>query len=363
MTGKKLDYTSYLKVDEILSLQEPISAKYGQPAHVEMLYIVVHQVYELWFKVILHEFQSVMQMFEQNYVDETNIGKAVAKLNRVCKIQGLLIDQVEVLETMTPLQFLDFRNYLGTASGFQSFQFRLLENKLGLRRADRPKYGNKEYFEEFDQQKQDVLLQSEKSPSMLKLLESWLERTPFLSFEDFDFRAHYRKALENLYQREREVVLKDSDAGAAVREQRLAMIEANRQSAKSFIDQEMHDGLYAQGKKRLSFKASCAALFINLYRDEPILHMPYRLLTSLTEIDENFTQWRGRHALLVHRMLGEKMGTGQSSGHRYLMQTVESARVFRDLFDLSTFLVPRSVLPPLPEKVSRSLGFYYSAKN
>jgi tryptophan 2,3-dioxygenase len=271
------------------------------------------------------------------------------------------MDQVDVLETMTPLQFLDFRNLLGTASGFQSYQFRLLENKLGFRPQDRPVYGNKAYYEEFEGEKRDALLRAEQAPSMVDLLGTWLERTPFLTFQGFDFIDHYRKAVTLMYDRDEAETKVDANLSEDFRNRRIAMINANREGSFAFLDAKLHEELYASGSKRLSFKATCAALFINLYRDEPILHGPFQLLVSLTEIDENFTRWRSRHALMVHRMLGEKMGTGQSSGYTYLMKTVEKARIFKDLFDLSTFLIPRSALPELPTDIKQTLGFYYSA--
>src|SRR5215470_4039776 len=129
-----VDYAEYLKLDRLLSSQEPKSAAYGRPAHDEMLFIVVHQAYELWFKQILHELDSVLALFRADSVDERSIGTAVSRLDRIVEIQKLLVDQLRVLETMTPLDFLDFRDMLVPASGFESVQFRLIENKLGLAR-------------------------------------------------------------------------------------------------------------------------------------------------------------------------------------------------------------------------------------
>ena len=77
-------------------------------------------------------------------------------------------------------------------------------------------------------------------------------------------------------------------------------------------------------------------------------------------MDELFTTWRYKHALMVHRMIGAKVGTGGSSGHHYLMKTAEKHKVFKDLFDLSTYLIPRSELPELSEEMKRKLGFYYT---
>ena len=103
-----------------------------------------------------------------------------------------------------------------------------------------------------------------------------------------------------------------------------------------------------------------AALLINLYRDEPVLHQPFKFLEALTEIDQLITSWRYRHAHMVLRMLGKKVGTGGSSGHEYLKKTAEKHSIFSDLYNISTLLIPRSDLPDLPESLKKSLGFHFS---
>jgi len=118
-----LTYASYLRVDELLALQRPLS---DGPEHDEMLFIVIHQVYELWFKQILHEVGRLHRLLED--------GKGLAALGtlkRTLTILKVLVSQIDVLETMTPLEFLSFRDRLESGSGFQSFQFRELEFALG----------------------------------------------------------------------------------------------------------------------------------------------------------------------------------------------------------------------------------------
>jgi tryptophan 2,3-dioxygenase len=106
-----------------------------------------------------------------------------------------------------------------------------------------------------------------------------------------------------------------------------------------------------------------AALLISLYQDdEPIMGHAFRLLQALQDVDELMAQWRTRHALMVHRMLGVKMGTGGSSGYAYLRTTAAEHRVFKDLFNLSTFLIPRADLPPLPEPFRQRLSFHCEAR-
>ncbi len=130
-----LHYADYLKLAALLSAQEPESARHGRPAHDEMLFIIVHQTYELWFKQILHELDRIQVDFGGDVVEDEYLGRIVHGLDRINEILKLLIQQLEVLETMTPLDFLDFRDFLFPASGFQSAQFRLIEIRLGVRRS------------------------------------------------------------------------------------------------------------------------------------------------------------------------------------------------------------------------------------
>lgn len=123
-----LTYASYLRVDELLGLQTPKSAG---PEHDELLFIVIHQVYELWFKQLLHEFDYLQARFRLN---ET--ARAAHTCSRILKILKTIVAQVDVLETMTPLEFSSFRSYLESSSGFQSAQFREIEFTLGAKRAN-----------------------------------------------------------------------------------------------------------------------------------------------------------------------------------------------------------------------------------
>jgi tryptophan 2,3-dioxygenase len=125
-------YRDYLQLDKILNAQVPLSAAQGTPGHDERLFIIIHQVYELWFKQIQHELDDVLDIFSKEYIDEKQIGIAVSRLRRITEIQKVLVDQLNVLETMTALDFLEFRHLLSPASGFQSVQFREIENKLGV---------------------------------------------------------------------------------------------------------------------------------------------------------------------------------------------------------------------------------------
>ena len=105
-------YRDYLQLDKILNAQVPLSAAQGTPAHDERLFIIIHQVYELWFKQIQHELDDVLDIFSKENIDEKQIGIAVSRLRRITEIQKVLVDQLNVLETMTALDFLEFRHLL-----------------------------------------------------------------------------------------------------------------------------------------------------------------------------------------------------------------------------------------------------------
>ena len=128
----------------------------------------------------------------------------------------------------------------------------------------------------------------------------------------------------------------------------------------SIFDEGMHDQKMKEGTLKLSYKATISALLINLYRDEPLLRQPFMFLQKLVDIDELLTTWRNRHAQMVLRTLGQKIGTGGSSGYDYLKTTADKHRVFYDLHNISTLLIPRSFLPELPEELKEKLDFNFS---
>ncbi|MGH9247639.1 MAG: tryptophan 2,3-dioxygenase family protein [Acidimicrobiales bacterium] len=355
-----LYYADYLQIDRLLSCQHLESARRGQPAHEELLFVIVHQTYELWFKQILHELGAVLDIFA-GVVDDKDMLRAVGYLQRVAEIERLLVQQVDVLETMTPLDFLDFRDTLEPASGFQSWQFRLIENRLGVPPPARPLIEGAGYTTRFSDEHRRLLADSEAGPNVFGEVQAWLERTPFLSLGEFDFWQEYRATVEGVLAAERHRIEIDTRMTDDERQGRLKAFDramANFEALFDPVRYEAHDPGY---RPRLSHKAFEAALLINLYRDEPILQLPFRLLTGLMDIDEGLTNWRYRHALMARRMIGSRVGTGGTSGYHYLRQSAERSRVFSDLFNLSTFLLPRSQIPKLPPEVERDMGFYFAA--
>jgi tryptophan 2,3-dioxygenase len=355
-----LYYGDYIQLDRLLDSQKLESAKHGRPAHDEMLFLIVHQTFELWFKQLLWELDAVLALFQSPTVPEEYVGRAVSHFDRIVEIQRLLIQQIDVLETMTPLDFLDFRDDLIPASGVQSVQFRLIENKLGLRRRDRLQMHDAPYTSRFREEDRARLEASEKEPSLFEVLERWLERTPFLNFGAFDFWREYRGAVERMLASERESIRKNPTLTEREKAIQLSGLEATARRFEEVFGASAADSWSPEAGRHFSRRSLQAALLINLYRDEPILHLPFRLLSLVTEVDRNFTTWRRRHAQMALRMIGRKIGTGGSSGHEYLDRAAEHHQVFGDLVDLSSFFIPRSALPKLPDEVRATMGFRFA---
>ncbi len=355
-----IHYKEYLQLDKILDAQKMRSLEVGEePAHEEMLFIVVHQSYEVWFKQIIHELESVIDTFDDPIVDDRKVGIAVARLTRVSKIFKLLIEHIGIMETMTPLDFLDFRNYLFPASGFQSYQFRKIENLLGLPDSSRMTYAGHHYAAFFSDEERKELADIDDGNTLFHAVEDWLERLPFLKMGDFKFLELYKDAVERMVEKEAKAIKESDYLDEKEKAMRLRMMGNTDSYFKSILDPKVHEQSMKEGSQRLGYDATVAALMINLYNEEPLLQLPYRFLICLVDLDELLTTWRYRHAQMVMRMLGRKIGTGGSSGHGYLKKTAEEHHIFKDLHNISTLLIPRSELPDLPENVKEELGFYH----
>ena len=335
---KPVYYSEYLQLDKILNAQEPESAKEGIKADDEMLFIVIHQAYELWFKQILHELRVVREVFMQPNIHNNtpDIYNSVHRLKRVCSILELTVTQMGIIETMTPLDFLDFRDLLRPASGFQSIQFKMIEATLGLKYDAR--HGKAYYLSQLTEADVNRVKQAESEVSLLTLLNSWLERMPFTKNTEYwenntgNFWTNYREAYKN------------------------SLSEIEQVNMKLFDTLFTNDAEYPDGRS-FSADASRSALFIMLYRDHPLLQLPYNLLSLLLEIDQNLSMWRHRHIHMVQRTIGKRVGTGGSTGAEYLKGAADSHYIFKELAELTSFLLPRNMLPKLPEALVKDLGY------
>lgn len=337
-------YSEYLQLDKILNAQQPESAKEGIKADDEMLFVIIHQTYELWFKQVLHELDIVRNVFRQpNVADNSpDIYNSVHRLKRICTILQVLVDQISVIETMTPLDFLDFRDLLRPASGFQSIQFKMIEAALGLNYENR--FGQEYYLSQLNETDINRVKQAEAEESLLVLLNKWLERMPFCKERSYwDAEQEQGDTLHPFWSSYRKTY---AEGLSPMEQQNLETFD------RIFIKQEEYPA-----DRRLSSQASRSAFFIMLYRDYPLLHLPYELLSTLLEIDELLSLWRHRHIHMVQRTIGKRVGTGGSTGAGYLKAAADSHAIFKEIAELTSFLMPRHEVPELPQQLKAQLSY------
>ena len=261
-----LSYNKYLRVRDLIGLQECLS----EPAHHdELLFITIHQAYELWFKQILHELDATIDLMSQD-----RIAVAARVLRRVVEIERLLINQIHILESMTPINFLGFRDQLNPASGFQSMQFREIEFASG--------HKQKNILNEFrdDEFAYGRLRKRFEAPSL----------------GDAFFAALRRRGLD---------------------------APANE------------DSLADDERKKRYGKRTQAVLEILTHFEQR--YEEFQLAEALLEHDEFFSLWRSHHIKMVERMVGTKRGTGGSEGVGYLRTTLDK-KFFPELWEARTYL-------------------------
>ena len=263
MSRRATTYSTYLSVPQLLDLQSP---RDGALEHDELLFIVIHQTYELWFKVLLHEFARASERLRAAASHD-----ALATLGRIRTIFKTLVSQVDILETMTPLQFGTFRDRLDAASGFQSAQFRELEIVLGRR-----------------------------------------DRTMLANFAA-DSAEHAR--------------LDAALARPCVWIDTLAFLAARGHAVPQSVLRADPSEPYAPSDSQ---RDEVQGALLHAYRDDAEAAL---VLERLVDIDEGLQEWRYRHVKMVERTIGRKSGTGGSSGAEYLASTLFRP-VFPDLWSV-----------------------------
>ncbi|MBK8611820.1 MAG: tryptophan 2,3-dioxygenase [Chitinophagaceae bacterium] len=328
---KAVYYGDYLQLEKITGAQDPESFKAGkEPAHDEMLFIIIHQAYELWFKQILFEVNSVIGIMNKPAVNDNSpdMQTVVHRLKRVVTILKVLVQQIDIMETMTPLDFLDFRDMLRPASGFQSYQFKVLEAKLGLKFEHR--HGQNYYTSQLKEKDIAIIKDAESGQSVIELINAWLERMPFITD---DFWKNYQQVYVG------------------------SLAEAEKNNAAAF--ETTFNTAAVDAERNLSPKACRSALFIMMYQGYPMLELPFQLLDTLLEIDNQLGNWRYRHINMVQRMIGTRIGTGGSTGAGYLKAAMDKHYIFKEIAQLNSFLVERKKLPVLAKEVGEKLGYNF----
>lgn len=264
--SNSVTYGTYLKVRELLSLQTPLTEP---EQHDEMLFIVIHQVYELWFKQILHETKKAAAA-----IDNDQLMLFIRTSQRIQTIQTILTQQVGILETMTPSDFNSFRDRLNPASGFQSWQFRELEFYLGY--------------------KESVYLNFHKTdPVATAALKTAL-----------DAPSVYDRFLRLMKRR-----------GFAIPDSVITRVISEKYEANDEVCQEI----------------------VKIYKHSDKYYDLYSALEAMIDLDEGILLWRQRHVAMVERMIGNRRGTGGSSGVGYLTKTL-TKRFFPEIWDARNFI-------------------------
>jgi tryptophan 2,3-dioxygenase len=259
-----MSYGDYLHLDQLLDAQHPLS-----PHHNEMLFIIQHQTTELWLKLVIHELKAAI-----THIRGDDLAPAFKMMARVSRIMAQLIQAWDVLSTLTPSEYLDFRGALGRASGFQSHQYRAVEFLLGNKR-----------------------------PEMLA---------------PFRHRSDIHEALAALLQ------------SPSIYDEAI-MLLARRGFA---IDRAARE---RDWRSPYEANPSVEAAWAAIYRDTSHHWDLYELGEELVDLEDFFRQWRFRHVTTVERIIGAKPGTGGTKGVAYLRALLE-ARLFPELWDLRTAL-------------------------
>jgi tryptophan 2,3-dioxygenase len=342
-SGGRASYGGYLNLDELLSLQRDndVSAD-------EMHFIVVHQTFELWFKQVIRELAESRDTLESKLVAEEMIPSVVHRLGRVTEIFKLMAQQWSVMETLSPQDFLVFRDGLGSASGFESFQMRELEILIGLSNEQRT--SAMDPLARFRKMAEE----SESGAAALKRLESrmdensiwdtarsWLERTPIMGSSPDDegdndvVKAYVESHISAQVKHGEEMAARMAKWGMGDAKAMKARFDSISQGSRDFL---MPDGEIDRARAGL--------LFIESYRELPLLSWPRTLIDRMIELEESMVKWRHSHARMVERIIGRRIGTGGSSGVDYLDATT-AYRVFTDLWSVRTILIRPDLRPKL----------------
>ena len=364
MANTSPTYWDYLQLDQLLELQGGVEGDETDQLPDETLFIVVHQAYELWFKLVLRSMRLARDHLDRPLVDEATIPNVVHHLRRINTILRLGVQQWEVVETLTPQGFLDFRDKLVPASGFQSFQMRELEILMGLEDADRILYGKVDPVRHIDQVAHDTpagrmarerIASARTERSMLTVLHDWLYRTPIQGSSPSNpaddevvegFIRDYIAQMDAQFDRNLDRLTQALDVQDP--EAMKLRFDTLRKAARAFLNAET----VVEEERHRVRRIRAAALFIESYRELPLLSWPRLLLDLVVEMEEQLVVWRHRHARMVERLIGRRVGTGGSEGVDYLDRT-GAYRVFRDLWAIRTVLLPKERVPELENP-----GFY-----
>jgi tryptophan 2,3-dioxygenase len=358
--GRGPTYWDYLKLDRLLDLQGGLEDDESELMPDELHFIVVHQAFELWFKLMVRELRLARDHLAAPLVPEEKIPFVVHHLNRVSSILRLIVEQFGVMETLTPQDFLAFRDKLIPASGFQSFQLRELEILLGLEDSQRLAYGETDPLQHIEglakgspagELAWKTIQRARNELSVKGALQEWLFRTPVQGSSPgeagddetvLQFLQQYFQVLQANNVEKTEHLIRAIGTDPEPIKKRVAEGEV---AARRFLFAEDAEA----GQEPRLRRIRAGVLFIESYRELPLLAWPRLLIDTVVELEEQLVLFRTRHARMVERIIGRRVGTGGSSGVDYLDQTTRY-RIFDDLWTVRTILLPKELLPELARR-------------
>jgi len=349
-----VNYWEYIRVEELLRLQGGTKGDESGMSNDEVVFIVVHQIYELWFKLVIRELESARDLFHQSPVPDMALAQATRSFRRVSTILDQAVPHFEVMETLTTRDYLGFRDSLIGASGFQSAQLREIEILLGLDDAQRIPLGVEGSYRSalraMDGGSSPALERVERrtanGPSVKDVVYAWLERTPvgaggvdaFLAQMIEGHASEMEKRLAIVAER-----MKLPEAELAVWR---ARYERESQNTERFLRAEDDEAASPEERARRR-RIRAALVFLESYRELPRLAWPREAIDAIVELEQKFVIFRQRHARMVERVIGRRTGTGGSAGVDYLDQTALRYRIFGDVWAVRTLLLRKGAIPEL----------------
>lgn len=361
MAREPTTYWDYIGVETLLSLQGGLDGDESRIDNDEVLFITVHQIDELWFKLVLRELVAVRDLFARAPVPEQALASAVRGIRRMALLMGNAAQHFSLMETMTTRDYLAFRDKLMPASGFQSAQLREIEILMGLDDAQRIGFGHDgsylQALRNHDGSSSPALERVERRlrdlPNLKAVLYDWLYRTPIQGSVPGDpddagvvtrFIGDYVAATT----REAEVKITALSAQGYGPEDRSRLERRYHDevdSARRFMCGE--DVAESDTDRERISRIRAALVFIESYRELPLLAWPREVVDGIVALEQAFLIFRQRHARMVERVIGRRTGTGGSSGVDYLDQTALRYRVFGEVWAVRTLLLRKDALPPL----------------
>lgn len=368
LLARPVNYWEYIQVEDLLRLQGGVTDDESSLSNDEVLFVVVHQVYELWFKLVLRELTTARDLFDQAPVPDMAMASAVRSFRRVTTIFEQAQQHFRVMETMTTRDYLGFRDNLLGASGFQSAQLREIELLLGLEDSARISFGGEKTpaadayktalraldgtasvaLARVEQRLADVAPR-EGSPAfpgprtLKEVLGAWIARTPIEGGADAFLERVAAAHRAECAQRVEIAVGRMPHLTKDAIHQRF---EAETKFAEAFLmgNEDETATPEARAKKRA---VRAGLVFLESYRELPRLAWPREVVDAAIEMEQSMVVWRQRHARMVERVIGRRVGTGGSAGVDYLDRTALTYRIFGDLWAVRTLLLRKDAVPPL----------------